>query len=96
MTRPWKTNVTKPAPQVVIPQSDFWVRLGPGWVYRTANVTPKWTTMDVTFKNVAPTRYRVICFCVPCGKGSIYIRNTQVSTPPALKKPKPVQALASS
>jgi len=94
---PWKANVTKVSSQVVIPQSDFWVRLGPGWVYRTANVTPKWTSMDVTFKNVAATRYRTICFCVPCGKGSIYIRNTQVFASP-LKKPdpKPQAVIASS
>jgi len=78
-TAPWKANVTKVTSRVVIPNSDFWVRLGPGWVYRTANVTPNWTAIDVTFKNVAATRYRQISFCVPCGKGSVYIRNTQLS-----------------
>jgi len=83
---PWKANVTKVTPKIVTPQSDFWVRLGPGWVYYTAKATSKWSAIDVTFKKVTASRYRQISFCVPCGNGSIYIRNTQVSAP-ALKKP---------
>jgi hypothetical protein len=75
----WKSVEAKGAHEDDTSQSDFCVRLGPDSVYRTANATRKWTTLDYTFKHVVATRYRAISFCVPCGTGSIYVRNTLVA-----------------
>ena len=66
---------------IIIPQVDFWIRGGSGmWFYKVINLKPgAWTTLDGHFENQDPNvEDRVIDFCVPAGKGTIYIKNPVV------------------
>ncbi|MCE0497918.1 MAG: hypothetical protein LV481_08250 [Methylacidiphilales bacterium] len=64
---------------IVIPSCDFWIRIGPGWSYKLAQATPgSWTTVTENLDDIERVPSRVICFCVPCGQGTLYLKNASV------------------
>jgi hypothetical protein len=67
---------------LAIPAVDFWIRCSNGgreWAYKLANTTAgQWTTVIGKFKGMSPIEGREIYFCVPIGKGSIYLKNFSV------------------
>lgn len=76
----WKPGSVWYWSAIVIPEVDFWVRGGMNtWFYKVINLKPgAWTTLDGHFENQDPNQDRVIDFCVPAGKGTIYIKNPVV------------------
>lgn len=73
-TDTWKPDTTTVAKKIAFPKCDFWVRITPHYIYRTAKASRQWKTLDVVFEDVAPIDYGSINLCVPRGQGSIYVR----------------------
>ena len=63
-----------------VPNVDFWIRLGPGYMYKLANLKPgQWVTVDAKWDSPMAADDRSVYFFVPPGEGTIYIRNASVT-----------------
>ena len=72
----WKPNMIWYWSGLAVPDVDFWIRGGPGWFYKLANLVPRqWVTVDGLFDQIQPSVNHAILFCVPAGQGSVYLRN---------------------
>ena len=69
---------------IVVPDADFWIRLGPGvrylyplWFYATTDAQPgKWQTLKATWdKGEKRGDQFTVNFCVPPGDGFVYLKN---------------------
>jgi hypothetical protein len=62
---------------IALPNIDFWIRGGStGYFYKLMNLKPgAWTTVDGRFENLPQDLDRSIDFCIPAGKGAIYLKN---------------------
>jgi hypothetical protein len=58
-----------------VPNVDFWIRGAPGYLYKLANLKPgEWVTVDGQWDTPPPAEDRTICFIVPPGDGTVYLR----------------------
>jgi hypothetical protein len=59
-----------------VPNVDFWIRVGPGYLYKLANLKPgEWVTVDGRWDSPPPADDRGVYFFVPPGNGTVYLRN---------------------
>ena len=67
-------------PNIIVPTVDFWIRGGPGWFYKLANLKPgKWVTVSGSFEGLTDDENRAVYFCVPPGEGAVYLKNPVVT-----------------
>jgi hypothetical protein len=59
-----------------VPNVDFWIRGAPGYLYKMANLKPsQWVTVDGFWDQAQKAEDRAVCFFVPPGTGTVYIKN---------------------
>lgn len=74
----WRTPFSWP--DIVIPNSDFWIRGGPAASYNLMYIPQDlqpgaWTTVGSTWQLLDTPTTRIIYFCVPPGTGTVYLKN---------------------
>jgi hypothetical protein len=63
-----------------VPNVDFWIRVGPGYMYKLANLKPgQWVTVDAKWDSPMAAEDRAVYFFVPPGDGTVYIKNPSVT-----------------
>lgn len=62
---------------IAICNVDFWIRTGPDMHYKLANAEMgKWITVDYSFTKILDSSQDMsVSFCVPPGKGTLYLKN---------------------
>jgi hypothetical protein len=76
----WKPGGTWYWVAEAVPNVDFWIRGSPGYQYKLASLKPgAWVTVKAKWDPGAPATDRSICFFVPPGEGTIYIRKATAS-----------------
>jgi hypothetical protein len=78
-TQTWKAGSTMYWTGVEISPVDFWIRVGPGWLYKLAKAKKDWQKVEGRWENVMESDERLLYFCVPPGEGALYLRNPVVT-----------------
>jgi len=79
----WEGNASPFWWYIVIPNVDFWIRVGPtgatGYKFIMHNLKPgAWTAVGDHSDLISGIKNRVINFCVPLGEGTVYLKNPSV------------------